>query len=156
VTNSGIETRKGKHHDVAAYALGVLADPAGFEGHLSGCARCRRELVSFGEVNGALAQAVRLGYLQPGDGAAQGREVVTAARPVGAAWRRRFPPTTAGLVLLLAVCLAAAAAIPAGSAVLSRWVKADAHMVFPARVVDDPVGFSYAGQEHLPRSIAVK
>lgn len=143
-----------KHHDVAAYALGVLADPAGFEGHLSGCARCRRELVSFTEVNGALRQAVRLGYLPPGDGPIGG--AVRAIRPPCFSRRGRFRLITANLAFLIAVCLAVAATIPAGSAILNRWVKADAHMVSPARVVDDLAVVSHAGQEILPRSIAIQ
>ncbi|MEC3982814.1 hypothetical protein [Amycolatopsis sp. H20-H5] len=140
-----------KHRDVAAYALGSLADPAEFEKHLAGCLRCRRELGAFGEVNDSLRRAVRLGYLTPGDGP-------TGSGGLGAVSRRTCPahlPLTANLVLLIAVCVAAAATIPAGPAILNRRSRADAHMASPARWVDRTV-VSHAGQQYRPRSAAIQ
>ncbi|WP_214107634.1 zf-HC2 domain-containing protein [Acrocarpospora catenulata] len=44
------------HHDVAAYALGVLdlEDVQGFELHLAACAQCRVELEELRELPGLL------------------------------------------------------------------------------------------------------
>ncbi|GAA0982055.1 hypothetical protein GCM10009555_051340 [Acrocarpospora macrocephala] len=50
------EIPESSHHDVAAYALGVLdpEDIQGFELHLVSCERCRIELNEFGELPGLL------------------------------------------------------------------------------------------------------
>ncbi|WP_290058089.1 hypothetical protein [Amycolatopsis solani] len=56
----------GKHRDAAAHGLGVLDDPAEFETHLRGCARCRVLVAEFRSVGEALAEADRLGYLPRG------------------------------------------------------------------------------------------
>ncbi|MEQ0563647.1 hypothetical protein ABJI51_31605 [Amycolatopsis sp. NEAU-NG30] len=63
---------RGRHADAAAYGLGVLDDPAEFETHLRGCARCRDRVAGFIPVTGALAEAVRLSYL-PAEGGAPRR-----------------------------------------------------------------------------------
>ncbi|KDN19430.1 hypothetical protein [Amycolatopsis rifamycinica] len=86
---------RGRKGDAAAYGLGVHDDPEGFEAHLLGCARCRGRVAGFTPVTGALAEAVRLGYLPPGDG--------------GAARRRKPAGPSAGPLLLLAVGVAAMA-----------------------------------------------
>jgi hypothetical protein len=59
---------RARHTDAAAYGLGVLDDPAEFEAHLRGCARCRGLVDGFRPVTEALGQADRLGYLSPEDG----------------------------------------------------------------------------------------
>lgn len=64
---------RGRHTDAAAYGLGVLDDPAEFETHLRGCARCRGLVDGFRPVAEALGQANRLGYLLPEDGGRGGR-----------------------------------------------------------------------------------
>ena len=48
----GAEVPESSHHDVAAYALGVLdpEDIPGFKLHLVTCERCRVELAEFGEL----------------------------------------------------------------------------------------------------------
>ncbi|MBE1498472.1 hypothetical protein H4696_005572 [Amycolatopsis lexingtonensis] len=67
---------RGKHRDAAAHGLGVLDNPAEFETHLRGCARCRVLVAGFRSVGEALAEADRLGYLPRGyplpDGGADG------------------------------------------------------------------------------------
>ncbi|WP_439376918.1 hypothetical protein [Amycolatopsis lexingtonensis] len=57
---------RGKHRDAAAHGLGVLDDPAEFETHLRGCARCRVLVAGFRAVGEALAEADRLGFLPRG------------------------------------------------------------------------------------------
>ncbi|WP_410675126.1 hypothetical protein [Amycolatopsis sp. cmx-4-68] len=64
---------RGRHTDAAAYGLGVLDEPAEFEAHLRGCARCRELLEGFRPVTEALGRADRLGYLSPEDGGPGGR-----------------------------------------------------------------------------------
>ncbi|MGW3998643.1 hypothetical protein ACWEF6_34580 [Amycolatopsis sp. NPDC004772] len=88
----------GRKGDTAAYGLGVHDDPEEFEAHLRNCARCRRRVAGFTPVAGALAEAVRLGYLPPGDGAARRRKSADSAA-------RRGP--AAGPLLLLALGVAA-------------------------------------------------
>ncbi|MGW3958693.1 hypothetical protein ACWED2_02655 [Amycolatopsis sp. NPDC005003] len=87
----------GRKGDAAAYGLGVHDDPDEFEAHLLGCARCRGRVAGFTPVAGALADAVRLGYLPPGDGAARRRKSAGAAALRGPA---------AGPLLLLALGVA--------------------------------------------------
>ncbi|MEU7785866.1 MULTISPECIES: hypothetical protein [unclassified Amycolatopsis] len=72
----------GKHRDAAAHGLGVLDDPAEFETHLRGCARCRVRVTEFRSVGEALAEAVRLGYLPRGGAPAAG----VPERPAGAGY----------------------------------------------------------------------
>ncbi|GHG35289.1 MULTISPECIES: hypothetical protein [Amycolatopsis] len=88
----------GRKGEAAAYGLGVHDDPEEFEAHLRGCARCRGRVAGFTPVAGALAEAVRLGYLPPGDGAARRRKSAGAAALRGPA---------AGPLLLLALGVAA-------------------------------------------------
>jgi len=99
---------RGRHADAAAYGLGVLDDPEAFERHLLRCARCRARVTGFGPVAGALAEAVRLGWVSrtgspgsyppPGDGTAPPR------KPGGS---RRG--SVAGPLLLVALGVAATA-----------------------------------------------
>ncbi|WP_033263387.1 hypothetical protein [Amycolatopsis vancoresmycina] len=117
---------RGRHADAAAYGLGVLDDPEEFEAHLLGCARCRGRVAGFGPVAGALAEAARLGYLPPGDGAARRRKV-------------------AGPLLLLALGVAVTACCVARPATGKIRFASAASIVSPGQVV--------AGAGCAPRSL---
>jgi hypothetical protein len=125
--------RKG---DAAAYGLGVHDDPEEFEAHLLGCARCRTRVAGFTPVAGALAEAVRLGYLPPGDGAARRRKSAGAAALRGPA---------AGPLLLLALGAAAMALCAARQAPGTIRFASAASIVSPGQVV--------AGTGRAPRCL---
>ena len=108
---------RGPHGDAAAYGLGVLDDPEPFEAHLRECARCRVRVAEFRSVTGALAQAVRLGYL-PGGGAA-----------------RRRKSCGPGSLLLLALGVGVTALCATGTAGGKDRFAAAASIVSPAQVV---------------------
>lgn len=114
------------HELAAAYALDAL-DPAerrAFEEHLAGCARCRADVTSFGDVTLALADAAADDELPPG----LRERVLAAARaeplnvvPLAAARERRAAAATGRLatatrprVLLPALAASAAAAVALG------------------------------------------
>ncbi|MEU4525557.1 hypothetical protein AB0F52_43395 [Amycolatopsis sp. NPDC024027] len=115
--------RKG---DAAAYGLGVHDDPEEFEAHLLGCARCRGRVSGFAPVAGALAEAVRLGYLPPGDGAARRRKSAGAAALRG---------PVAGPLLLLALGVATMALCGAGPVAGRTRFASTASIVSPGQVV---------------------
>ncbi|WP_103353301.1 zf-HC2 domain-containing protein [Amycolatopsis sp. CA-128772] len=117
---------RGRHGDAAAYGLGVLDDPEEFEAHLRGCARCRGRVAGFTPVAGALAEAARLGYLPPGDGAARRRKA-------------------AGPLLLLALGVAVTAFSAARPATGKIRFASPASIVSPGQVV--------AGAGRAPRSL---
>ncbi|MEV7091238.1 hypothetical protein AB0M80_00205 [Amycolatopsis sp. NPDC051045] len=117
---------RGRRGDAAAYELGVHDDPEEFETHLLGYARCRDRAAGLTPVAGALAEAVRLGYLPPGDGA--------AGRPKPAeAGARRGP--VAGPLLLLALGVAATAFCAARPATGKIRFASPASIVSPGQVV---------------------
>ncbi|MEA5365667.1 hypothetical protein VA596_39505 [Amycolatopsis sp., V23-08] len=115
------------HEDAAAYGLGVLDDPGEFEAHLSGCARCRVRVAEFRSVTGALAQAVRLGYLPPGDG--------TAPRRKSCLFGGRRPGSATGTLLLVALAIGVTALCAPGPACGKDRSATAASMVSPAQVV---------------------
>lgn len=122
--------------DAAAYGLGVHDDPESFEAHLLGCARCQARVAGFTPVAGALAEAVRLGYLPPDDGAARRR------KPAGPAALRG---PMAGPLLLLALGVAAMALCAHRPAVGKIRFATAASIVSPGQVV--------AGTGRGPRSL---
>lgn len=117
---------RGRRGDAAAYGLGVHDDPEGFEAHLLGCARCQGRVSGFTPVAGALAEAVRLGYLPPGDGAARRRKSAGAAALRGPA---------AGPLLLLALGVATMALCAARPATGKIRFASTASIVSPGQVV---------------------
>jgi anti-sigma factor RsiW len=117
----------GVHQDAAAYGLGVLDDPGEFEAHLSGCARCRVRVAEFRSVTGALAQAVRLGYLPPGDG--------TAPRRKSCLFGGRLPGSATGTLLLVALAIGVTALCATGPAFGKDRSATVASIVSPAQVV---------------------
>ncbi|MEV5720143.1 hypothetical protein AB0L41_40190 [Amycolatopsis mediterranei] len=116
----------GRKGDAAAYGLGVHDDPEEFEAHLLGCARCRGRVSGFTPVAGALAEAVRLGYLPPGDGVARRRKSAGAAALRGPA---------AGPLLLLALGVATMALCAARPAPEKIRFASAASIVSPGQVV---------------------
>jgi hypothetical protein len=118
-----LRERKG---DAAAYGLGVHDDPEEFEAHLLGCARCRGRVSGFAPVAGALAEAVRLGYLPPGDGAARRRKSSGAAVLRG---------PVAGPLLLLTLGVATMALCGAGPVAGRTRFASTASIVSPGQVV---------------------
>ncbi|MDQ7809203.1 hypothetical protein Q5425_36230 [Amycolatopsis sp. A133] len=126
----------GRAGDAAAYGLGVHDDPEAFEAHLLGCARCRSRVAGFVPVAGALAEAVRLGYLPPGRGTAERR------KPSGAGGRRRMG---AGPLLLLVLGVAATALCTARPAAGKIRFASAASIVSPGQVV--------AGTGRAPRCL---
>ncbi|WP_410590660.1 hypothetical protein [Amycolatopsis sp. lyj-23] len=127
---------RGRKGDAAAYGLGVHDDPEEFEAHLRGCARCRGRVAGFTPVAGALAEAVRLGYLPPGDGAARRRKPAGPAALQGPA---------AGPLLLLALGVAAFTLCGARPATGKIRFASAASIVSPGQVV--------AGTGSGPRSL---
>ena len=127
---------RGRQGDAAAYGLGVHDDPEEFEAHLLGCPRCRSRVAGFTPVAGALAEAVRLGYLPPGEGAARRRN------SSGVAGRRGMG---AGPLLLLALGVAATALCAARPATGKIRFASAASIVSPGQVV--------AGTGRGPRSL---
>ncbi|MET8999606.1 hypothetical protein [Amycolatopsis sp. Hca4] len=127
---------KGRKGDAAAYGLGVHEDPEGFEAHLRGCARCRSRVAGFTPVTGALAEAVRLGYLPPGEGSARRR------KPAGPA---ALQGPTAGPLVLLALGVAAMALCAHRPSAGKIRVASAASIVSPGQVV--------AGTGRAPRSL---
>lgn len=113
----------GKHRDAAAYELGVLDDPEEFETHLRDCPRCRDLLTGFTPVTGALAQAARLGYLPPSEGAGRRRKpcvfsrgsalLLLALMAVTAVCVLR--PATGGVRFASAACIVSPARVVAGT-----------------------------------------
>ncbi|MFI6106252.1 hypothetical protein [Streptomyces sp. NPDC051310] len=95
-----------RHHDVAAYALGVLepADALRCEEHLTGCVPCAVRLTDFERTASALAQLAGREPLESG-------RVPAAAPPVRAVRARRWRTH------LVAVAAALAVGVP-GAAVL--------------------------------------
>ncbi|HKN56667.1 MAG TPA: hypothetical protein VJX66_29535 [Amycolatopsis sp.] len=136
---------KGVHEDAAAYGLGVLDDSGEFEAHLPECARCRRMITEFSSVTDALERAVRLGYLPPGDGSAGRR------KPACRLGCERLH-TGGGKLLLLAICLAAAATITACPALVRAWIGSASYIVSPGQVVAETGAVPRA----LPRSAGIK
>jgi anti-sigma factor RsiW len=128
------------HRDAAAYGLGVLDDPGEFEAHLSGCARCRVRVAEFRSVTGALAQAVRLGYLPPGDG--------TAPRRKSCRFGGRRPGSATGTLLLVALAIGVTALCTTGPAFGRDRFATAASIVSPAQVVAG----TGAHLRYLPRS----
>ncbi|MGW4064419.1 hypothetical protein ACWEGE_39455 [Amycolatopsis sp. NPDC004747] len=126
----------GRKGEAAAYGLGVHDDPEEFEAHLLGCARCRGRVAGFTPVAGALAEAVRLGYLAPGDGAARRR------KPAGAAGLRG---PAAGPLLLLTLGVATMALCAARPAPGKIRFASAASIVSPGQVV--------AGTGRAPRCL---
>jgi len=127
---------RGRKGDTAAYGLGVHDDPEEFEAHLLGCARCRGRVAGFTPLTAALAEAVRLGYLPPGDGAARRRKSAGSAALRG--------PAT-GPLLLLALGVAAMALCGHRPAVGKSRFASAASIVSPGQVV--------AGTGRGPRSL---
>ena len=125
---------RGRKGDAAAFGLGVHDDPEEFEAHLRGCARCRGRVAGFTPVAGALAEAVRLGYLPPGDGAARRRKSAGSAALRG---------PTAGPLLLLALGVAAMALCAHRPIVGKIRFASPASIVSPGQVV--------AGTGNAPR-----
>ena len=119
------------HADAAAYGLGVLDDPRGFEAHLAGCARCRDRVARFRELAGDLELAARLGYLPPGDGA-----------PGRHPW---LPGPRAGRRLLVTLCVTVTALCAASPAAGSGRLASAACIVSPAHVV--------TGSDAVPRDL---
>ncbi|MEU4249251.1 hypothetical protein AB0F15_17750 [Amycolatopsis sp. NPDC026612] len=117
--------RRGRHGDAAAYGLGVHDDPEEFEAHLLGCARCRGRVAGFTPVAGALAEAVRLGYLPPGDGAAGDRKSAGSGARLG---------PVAGPLLLVALSVAVTAICAARPVVGKIRFAAAASIVSPGQV----------------------
>lgn len=117
---------RGRKGDAAAYGLGVHEDPEEFETHLLGCARCRSRVAGLAPVAGALAEAVRLGYLPPGDGAAGRR------KPSGVEGRRGMG---AGPLLLLVLGVAATTLSAARPASGKIRFASTASIVSPGQVV---------------------
>jgi hypothetical protein len=117
---------RGRRGDAAAYELGVHDDPEEFETHLLGCARCRGRVAGFTPVAGALAEAVRLGYLPPGNGAAGRRKPTEAGVPRG---------PVAGPLLLLALGVAATALCAVRPAAGKIRFASPASIVSPGQVV---------------------
>ncbi|WP_328444707.1 hypothetical protein [Amycolatopsis sp. NBC_00438] len=118
---------KGAHRDAAAYGLGVLDDPAEFEAHLDGCARCRVRVAEFRSVSGALARAAELGYLPPGDG--------TARRRKSCRFGGQRPGSATGTLVLLASGVVVTALCAWGAAFGKDGFAASASIVSPAQVV---------------------
>ncbi|WP_410607896.1 hypothetical protein [Amycolatopsis sp. lyj-109] len=127
---------RGRKGEAAAYGLGVHDDPEEFEAHLRGCARCQGRVDRFTPVTGALAEAVRLGYLPPGDGAARRRKSAGSTALRG---------PVAGPLLLLALGVAAMALCAHRPAVGKVRFATAASIVSPGQVV--------AGTGRGPRSL---
>ncbi|QGV77414.1 anti-sigma factor family protein [Streptomyces ficellus] len=95
-----------RHHDVAAYALGVLepADALRCEEHLARCPACAVGLADFAFTASALAQLAEREPLRPlgsvrGHAAPAGRRRARGRRPAGRRWRARVVGVAAALAV---------------------------------------------------------
>ncbi|MGI5479516.1 anti-sigma factor family protein [Streptomyces lavendofoliae] len=129
-----------RHHDVAAYALGVLepADALACEEHLARCAACAAGLADFAFTASALAQLAGREPLRPA-GAGRGRPAPTGRRRVRRARRAPVRRWRAGVV---GVAAALAVAVPGAVLLTSPGAEAGDPGVLRAAATDTATGAS--------------